>query len=171
MALFPEPMALLKYTIRKPQTLLPLDRSRAWQDMLVLESSEFLSAYRDYYVQTEFGLFNADTDELVHTISSRFNEILMITDPTDMPPAGNYFIRSRHQSDVSDWSAWSKPVKIKLYAARKLFQYSRKGFDEAEFDFLGFHPVRFGFDGAKLSAGFDSASFTTELSGRKYYVD
>jgi hypothetical protein len=169
MAVFPDPNILLEYSVRTPRMTLPDNNSEAWQDMLLLESSEFFSAYRDYYVQTEYGFFDAVTGELKHTISARTIQMQMITDDIGMPEAGEYLLRARHQSDVSDYSAWSKPVKITLHKARILFSlfgdYERKaaGFDDGEFDYLGFYPIQFGFEGARLSEGFDSVLFTTKL--------
>lgn len=169
MALFPEPFVLFGSSIRTPELEVPPDGMEVWQDMLPMQSSKFLTAYRDYYVQTEYGLFDPATGELIHTISVRTNRLYLLTDETGMPDPGEYLMRARHQSDVSEWSAWSKPVRVNLKKARILFSTSEGeggmfdpkagGFDDAEMDFLGFYPVKFGFEGAKMSGGFDSVLF------------
>jgi hypothetical protein len=167
MVLFPEPFRNLESFIRKPDVVYPEDASEAWQDMILLESSPFLSAYRDYYVQTEYGLFDAATGALAHTISCRTRDFHIREDATGMPPAGEYLVRCRHQSDVSEWSSWSNPVRITLHAARVLFGFAGtangRAFNDAPMDSLGFYPIHFGFEGAKLSGGFDSVSFTTNI--------
>ena len=171
MALLPQPFALLSSSIRRPNVILPgLEYHEAWQDMLLFESSAFLSAYRDYYIQTEYGLFDAETDELIYTYSMRSNELIVVKDQDESKyaPAGEYVVRCRHQSDISEWSRWSKPVRMTLHKARILFGFDgapkAHSFNYGEFDRLNFYPIRFGFAGARLSDGFGSSvAFTTKL--------
>lgn len=170
MALFPNPFSFLPSSIRTPKVTYPeLPGQDMWQDLFVVESSEFLAAYKDYYVQTEYGFFDPVSNELVHTLSLRSRLLHVIEDREGMPEPGNYLLRCRHQSDVSEWSLWSEPITVKLNATRILFGFvgSRKsdGFDRAPFDRLGFYPLKFGFYGARLGAGFGSkkVTFTTKL--------
>ena len=167
MALVPQPFAMLESGVRTPHVTLPVANTDAWQNMLLLEASPFLTAYHDYFVQTEFGLFDRATGELKRIISNRQTTYMMVDNEAQMPEPGEYLIKCRHQSDVSEWSAWSAGVPVTLHAARVLFGFAGKskagGFNEAVFDRLDFYPIRFGFAGARLSGGFDSVAFTTQL--------
>lgn len=169
MALLPTPFNFLPSSIRTPHVVNPEAATDIWQDLFYLESSAFLTAYRDKYVQTEYGFFREGENDPVKVVDLRTMTLQVLEDLANMPDAGNYFIRCRHQSDVGEWSLWSEAVPVTLHPTRILFGYigsaKSRGFGQAPFDRLGFYPVRFGFAGAKLSAGFDTAKiiFTTKL--------
>lgn len=169
MALFPDPFGLMVRSIRTPHLVFPEPETDIWQDFLYVESSDFLTAYRDYYVQTEYGLFNKDTDTLAYIIPLRKRSLQVLEDLEGMPEPGEYVMKCRHQSDVSEWSLWSDPVPVTLHPTRILFGFEgakkADAFGKAPFDRLNFYPFRFGFLGARNSDGFDSARvlFTTKL--------
>lgn len=169
MALLPTPFNFLPSSIRTPHVVNPESRADIWQDLFCLESSAFLAAYRDNHVQTEYGFFLEGESVPVKVVDLRAITLQVMEDLADMPDAGDYFIRCRHQSDVGEWSLWSDAVPVSLHPVRILFGFAgsakSKGFGHAPLDRLGFYPVRFGFAGAKLSAGFDTAKivFTTKL--------
>lgn len=172
MALLPTPFNFLPSSIRTPIATQPESGADIWQDMFCLESSAFLSAYRDKYAQTEYGLFKEGQSSPVKVIDLRSPDLRALEDMADMPEAGAYFIRCRHQSDVGEWSLWSDAVPVALHPARILFGFAGSskshGFGMARLDKLGFYPVRFGFAGAKMSGGFDTAKivFSTNLEDK-----
>lgn len=164
MALFPNVFTLLESSIRRPSVVVPYKNMEMWQDTLLFESSAFYAAYHDYYAQTEYGIFNADTDEQVYSTTSRIRTLIEVTGSSVVPPTGNYVVKCRHQSDVAEWSQWSKPVPITIHATRLLFGFkymnNNGGFNSnAIFNSVKFYPIRFGFEGALLSRGFDRAEF------------
>lgn len=169
MALMPTPFNFLPSSIRTPNVVNPEANKDIWQDLFYVESSPFFTAYRDKYVQTEYGFFKEGESSPVKVVDLRTLTLQVIEDLADMPDAGNYLIRCRHQSDVGEWSLWSEAVPVSLHPVRILFGFigaaKSRGFGKAPLDRLGVYPLRFGFAGAKLSAGFDTDKiiFTTKL--------
>lgn len=169
MALLPAPFNFLQSSIRTPHLVAPELSTEIWQDLFPAESSRFFTAYQDCYVQTEYGFFVPGTDKPVKVIDIRTNNLVVLEDLPDMPEAGLYEMRCRHQSDMGEWSLWSEPVRVNLQALRILFGFAgaakARGFGNAPMQRIGTYPVRFGFLGASMSGGFDSDKiiFTTKL--------
>lgn len=170
MALLPAPFNFLPSSIRTPHLEAPETQTEIWQDLFPVESSEFFTAYRDFYVQTEYGFFVPGSSEPVKTVDIRRRALTVLEDIPGMPDSGIYEMRCRHQSDLGEWSLWSDPVMVNLKALRILFGFAgapkSRGFGQAPLDRLGTYPVKFGFFGAKLSGGFGSGKiiFTTKLA-------
>ncbi len=170
LAVFPDPFNMLASSLRTPNLLLPEAKAPLWREAFGLESSEFLTAYRDYYVQTEYGLFDSDTGALVWSAVIRSNSFTVLEELQELPEAKDYYFRCRHQSDMGEWSGWSEPVLVSLMAERRLFGFLRApkafGFDtDSVMEWLGLHPACFGFVGAKASKGFgvEKAHFVKKL--------
>ncbi len=170
MALLPAPFNFLHSSIRTPHLIAPDPLIEIWQDLFPVASSRFFTAYRDYYVQTEYGFFIPGTDSPIKVVDIRKRGLVVLEDIKNMPEAGIYEMRCRHQSDLGEWSLWSDPVTVNLQAMRILFGFEgskkSRGFGQAPLQRLGTYPVRFGFLGAKMSGGFDSDKiiFTTKLT-------
>lgn len=170
MALLPAPFNFLQSSIRTPHLIAPEALTEIWQDLFPVESSRFFTAYRDYYVQTEYGFFSPGADAPIKVVDIRKHDLAVLEDIKEMPEAGIYEMRCRHQSDMGEWSQWSDPVTVNLQALRILFGFrgsaKSRGFGQAPLQRIGTYPVKFGFLGAEMSGGFDSDKiiFTTKLT-------
>lgn len=160
LALFPDPSGLMKSSIRTPHVVYPESMDDLWQDLFAMESSQFYAAYKDFYVQTEYGFFDPETKVLKYLSTALTTKPTVFEDMDPAPEPGDYILMCRHQSDMGEWSFWSEPIMINVKPTRILFGLSDPpksgGFaDNVPFDRLGVYPLHFGFVGARLSGGFD----------------
>lgn len=161
LALFPGLGNLLPSSIRTPEVLYPeKDTEDLWEDFYALESSPFYTAYRDYYVQTEYGFFDPVTHEPRFVSTQLTNRMVILEDSDPAPKPGDYLLMCRHQSDMGEWSLWSSPVLVTIKPTRIYFGFvdapKAGGFKErVPLTRLGIYPLHFGFYGARLSGGFD----------------
>lgn len=167
MALFPMPTKQIVSSIKTPALLEPDAGEDVARDMLKLESSAFRAAYKDKYVCTEYALQEQGSGSIVFTVTTDVQAPITGIDEDTLPANGLYNVLCRHQSDIGEWSSWSRPVPINLKPIQFYFAFldtlRGTGFGKDAFFSLQTEEVRFGFLGAADSAGFESALFTTKL--------